>query len=90
MRTRALMRTIGGFTRTSDGHNLGALCSMDTVARVLAVSQIRTLTDLGTMVMDAIERRPGQRKIIGAFSKRLEDASRAPLEGAQVLLLHRS
>ncbi len=43
--------------KTAEGHNIGALCTMDTRPRVVTRSQIAALEDLGGRVMKAIEQR---------------------------------
>jgi diguanylate cyclase (GGDEF)-like protein len=48
---------IGVPLRTRDGHNIGALCAMDTEVRELASEQIRMLEDLARLVVDELELR---------------------------------
>jgi GAF domain-containing protein len=43
--------------RTKDGHNIGALCSMDIKPRDLSVEQITLLQDLARIVVDELELR---------------------------------
>ena len=45
--------------RTADGHNIGALCAIDTRPRVVTRSQIAGLENLAQTVMKAIESRTG-------------------------------
>ena len=48
---------IGVPLRTREGHNIGALCSMDTKPRELTDDQIEMLKDLARLVMDELELR---------------------------------
>jgi diguanylate cyclase (GGDEF)-like protein len=58
--------------RTKDGHNIGALCSMDTKARDLSAEQITLLQDLARLVVDELELRllAGTDSLTGLMSRR--------------------
>jgi diguanylate cyclase (GGDEF)-like protein len=71
---------IGVPLRSRDGHNVGALCSMDTKVRHLSGEQINVLVDLGRLVVDELELRvqASTDSLTGAMSRRsfLEQAHR--------------
>lgn len=76
--------------RTRDGYNLGALCSMDTKARVLSCEQLDLLQDLAQLVVDELELRllASTDSLTGAMSRRAfidqarSDIARADRHGA--------
>jgi len=43
--------------RSHDGHNLGALCAMDSAPKTLTAEQTRVLVDLANLVVDGLELR---------------------------------
>ncbi|MGD0390834.1 MAG: EAL domain-containing protein [Tepidisphaeraceae bacterium] len=51
---------------TTDGHAIGALCVMDTVARSLSTGQAETLHVLARQVINQIELRQAQRRLVQA------------------------
>jgi diguanylate cyclase (GGDEF)-like protein len=63
---------IGVPLRTRDGHNVGALCSMDTEVRQLSDPQIKILEDLARLVVDELELRllASTDSLTGAMSRR--------------------
>jgi diguanylate cyclase (GGDEF)-like protein len=58
--------------RTSDGHNIGTLCAVDTERRRFSADQIEALTDLARLAMDELElRRIAATDVLtGAMSRR--------------------
>jgi diguanylate cyclase (GGDEF)-like protein len=58
--------------RTSDGHNLGTLCAMDTKPREFTPEQVETLSDLAAVVMSELELRrlATVDSLTGALSRR--------------------
>lgn len=71
---------IGVPLRTKDGHNIGALCAMDTETRELTEEQVRILQDLARLVVDEFELRviAATDSLTGAMSRAafLEAANR--------------
>lgn len=56
--------------RTSDGHNLGTLCVLDFEAREVTPDELRTLGDLGAVVVDELELRLATRRALDAATER--------------------
>ncbi len=54
----------GAPLRTSDGHNLGTLCVVDTKPRTLTDSQLGMLEDMATVVVELIELRHAASQVI--------------------------
>ena len=48
---------VGVPLQTSEGHNIGTLCAMDTIVRELKPRQLRMFEDLARLVMDELELR---------------------------------
>jgi diguanylate cyclase (GGDEF)-like protein len=74
---------------SADGHNLGALCAIDTKARCIATGDIVLLQDLAAIVMDAFEARKLAQtdSLTGALTRR---AFRDEAEKALALSLRHS
>ncbi|MEO6201254.1 MAG: GAF domain-containing serine/threonine-protein kinase [Cryobacterium sp.] len=55
--------------RTRSGHNLGTLCVLDYLPRVVTATEIATLKDLAALVMSELEMRLESRKITAEWSR---------------------
>ena len=65
---------VGVPLRTSDGHNLGTLCVLDTEPHDVEEDQIQTLRDLAEVVVDELELRLTSRQTVGAESQLRREA----------------
>ncbi len=57
---------------TADGHNLGTVCVMDTRPRTLSAEELTVLADLAGLVMDQLERRMSEVRLMESERLRRE------------------
>jgi len=78
--------------RTADGYNLGTLCVLDVVPRVVSDQNIALLADLAAVVMDELELRLSARKAVDSYHQELARRERREdhIRGLMRVIAHRA
>ncbi|MEM8986217.1 MAG: PAS domain-containing protein [Pseudomonadota bacterium] len=72
----------GAPLKTSDGHNLGSLCVIDTEPRSLTTEQRTILTDLADLVINILEARR-YKEYVKVYERLSDDITKIQAEGAR-------